>query len=70
MIVTFIRSAECCRRLDSLGQVSVVYRVLLGREADEAGRAHWRAHLDAGKGLQTMVEAFVACPEFALAVVA
>ena len=48
--------------------VRILYRVYLGREADEEGLANWIGQLDSGVSLETILNGFAGSEEFAAVV--
>ena len=44
--------------------VTILYRVMLNREPDEAGLANWLSHLNNGMSIQFVVNGFSTSPEF------
>ena len=61
----FIFSDECrAQTVDNADFVQVLYRAMLGREADEAGLNSWTSFLNAGHPRSNVFAGFVNSPEF------
>ena len=64
-----ILSEEFCGRMPGNEElVRILYRVYLGREADEEGLANWAGQLDSGVALETILNGFAGSEEFATVV--
>ena len=62
----FFNSTEFLNKSTSNSQfVDIAYRTLLGREADDNGKAHWLGELENGRARNDILDGFIYSNEFA-----
>ena len=61
----FVLSSEMKgKNLSNTEYIKVVYRVMLGREADNGGINYWRSQMENGKKIEDIINGFVDSNEF------
>ncbi len=65
IVSSFVNSTEYRNRsLNNDQAVTILYRAMLGREPDSAGKSHWKEILDAGASMNYIVSRFAGSAEF------
>ena len=65
LVRNFVLSSEMRNKnLSNKEYIKVVYRVMLGREADNGGLNYWQSQMESGKKIEDIIDGFVDSSEF------